>query len=143
MILLALLGGFCAHADVYRWVDENGVTVYSQTPPPEGGADKIKPNVSTPSRSAAGTQKQLDAMRKDLDEYLKDKSEAKQERREQEKREKIAAANCVTARANLENLEAAAGRLIRLPDGSYTRLTEEERQQRLDEARKATDDYCK
>ena len=33
-VLLGVLFATVGHSGVYRWVDENGVTVYSQVPPP-------------------------------------------------------------------------------------------------------------
>ena len=36
-LLLALMVTTTAQAEIYRWLDENGVTVYSEMPPPDGG----------------------------------------------------------------------------------------------------------
>lgn len=39
-----------AHATrTYKWVDEDGVTHYSQYPPPEGEAQIIEPSIGVPS----------------------------------------------------------------------------------------------
>ena len=48
MRALALLAAslvLCAHAEVYKWVDEKGQTQYGQSPPP--GADATRMNVPT------------------------------------------------------------------------------------------------
>ena len=37
----------------------------------------------------------------------------------------------------------AIKRLVKMPDGSYQRLTEEQRQQKMAEAQKMIDKYCK
>ncbi|HXN14804.1 MAG TPA: DUF4124 domain-containing protein [Usitatibacter sp.] len=38
-----------AQATVYKWVDEKGVTQYSESPPPDGKGKKIELDTSTPS----------------------------------------------------------------------------------------------
>lgn len=38
---LALVLALPAHADVYRWVDEDGVTQYSEHPPPDTDAERV------------------------------------------------------------------------------------------------------
>lgn len=42
LLLLGLMHGFLASAQVYKWVDENGVTHYSQNKPEATKATKIK-----------------------------------------------------------------------------------------------------
>jgi hypothetical protein len=123
-------------------VDETGVTVYSQTPPIEGEAERIKPHAA-PGRSPKPAQERLDSMRKQVDDHLEAKEEAAQRRRQEEAETQAKQTNCQTARANLTSLEAAAGRLIRMPDGSYTRLTEDERQQQMAEARRMIAEQCR
>jgi Skp family chaperone for outer membrane proteins len=48
----AIAGCACAvgaHAAMYKWVDEKGVTQYSETPPPDGKATKIDVRPTPPS----------------------------------------------------------------------------------------------
>jgi hypothetical protein len=141
LLLLAVTAATLASAEVYRWVDEAGVTVYSQTPPEHGEADRINPQAA-PAREAERAKSELESIRKGVDDHLGARKEAGEARREQEERARVRRANCETARANLASLEAAAGRLVRLPDGSYARLEEEDRQQRMDEARRVVADEC-
>ncbi|HEY3486685.1 MAG TPA: DUF4124 domain-containing protein [Gammaproteobacteria bacterium] len=48
-----------AQAAVYKWTDENGQTVYSQTPPPSGtqGTEKIKTSSKRSGSAAAAVEK--------------------------------------------------------------------------------------
>jgi len=51
-----------SHA-MYKWVDEKGVTHYSETAPPDGKAQKIELKPSAPAEGSAvpaGTWKQRD-----------------------------------------------------------------------------------
>ena len=53
MLLAAALAAAPAHA-IYKWVDEKGVTHFSETPPPDGRkASKVEPKVTPPSGPAA------------------------------------------------------------------------------------------
>ena len=47
-IIATLLMTPLATAEVYKWVDEEGITHYSQQPPPGGEAQVISPGVSSP-----------------------------------------------------------------------------------------------
>lgn len=53
VVVLAVIA-LPANSEIYKWVDENGVTHYTQTPPQTQEAEKV--GVSS-TRSAAGSQK--------------------------------------------------------------------------------------
>jgi hypothetical protein len=46
---LASAASASAWATLYKWVDEKGVTHYTQEPPPDGKATKIEPRVDAPA----------------------------------------------------------------------------------------------
>lgn len=48
-VALAVLATTAQAARTYKWVDENGVTHYSQYPPPEGEVEIIEPDIALPS----------------------------------------------------------------------------------------------
>ena len=50
--LLLLLGSAAAQAEtaIYKWVDKNGETHFSQLPPSQGEATQIDPDYATPGR---------------------------------------------------------------------------------------------
>lgn len=54
-LAVALLVCAPASAQVYKWVDEEGVTHYTQQPPPGGKAQIINPNVASPEVPAAAS----------------------------------------------------------------------------------------
>ena len=80
MIRIALLSmvfvAFAAAAQVYKWVDEKGVSHYSETPPPDGKAAKIELKSSTgnppPVPETDWKQKELDARQQRVQKQQKD-----------------------------------------------------------------------
>lgn len=141
-LLLALMVSAMAQAEIYRWVDENGVTIYSEVPPPDGEADRVK-IAPAPSTTPEEAQRPLKAEMQTLEDYREDRQLASQKRQKEELDRQLHEENCRNAKDNLENLITASRRLVQMPDGSYVRLTEQERQQRMDEARKHIDEFCK
>jgi uncharacterized protein DUF4124 len=105
--LLALLFAFApASQAIYKWVDEKGVTHYSESPPPDGKAEKIelRPSGPTPKTAAPAEtwkERDLDSRRARIE---KDREEG-----EAQAREKRAGAarkdNCNRARRELRILE--------------------------------------
>jgi hypothetical protein len=133
---LALLLVGSAEARMYRWVDDSGMTVYSQSPPPSGEATEIKVNTST----AAPPQKpSTDGQAK---EAAAPEKPAGPTKAEIEESNKIKADNCKAATSNLSLYENLGNKLVKTPDGLYKRLTEEERQQKIQESKKGIEEYC-
>ena len=133
-LLLLLAHPLPATAAVYQWVDENGVTVYSQTPPLSGDARKITTQ-SVPENTVAKSK--LHELRQKADDLREDrmlKKEDKAKEREEALRKK---SNCEAARQNLTNLQGLGRRLY-----GGKRLTEEERQQKIEEAQKQIKENC-
>ncbi|MFA7096117.1 MAG: DUF4124 domain-containing protein [Gammaproteobacteria bacterium] len=131
-----------AAAGLYKWVDEQGITHYSQEPPATGKVQKIKPPPPPPENAGKAIER-LEAQRQELDERRAARLEAARERQEEAKSEEIREAACRQARENLARLEAHNRIALRSPDGNYTYLDEEQRQQRIAEARDLVSNYCK
>ena len=128
-------------AQTYRWVDENGVVSYSQTPPPSGQAEIV--NIHTaPQSGSQDAQERLNKMRQQLEDRREDRKLAKEEQLKSDQEKARRLQNCETARANLRKLEGLGNRLLKTPDGEYRRLTEEERQQRMQKARDNIKENC-
>lgn len=138
--LLLAVGASPALAGMYKWVDEQGATHYSQNPPPGGKAQAIKPP-PTPADSEAAV-KRLEAQRQ---EGQKRREASQQDARESQKNtasQAIREESCRMARQNLSTLEANSRVAIQDANGNMKRLTEEERQAQLAEARKQAEEYC-
>ena len=142
LLLFALFFVAGARAEIYRWVDENGVTVYSRRPPANAEAQTVK-EPPPPAADPEAAQQELDGELQQMDDYLEDREMVQEQRGKEKATKQLSAANCRKARDNLENLDAASRRLIRMPDGSYVRLTEEQRQEYMVKARTGIEEFCK
>lgn len=141
LVLTAMLLSFSVHAQIYKWVDENGQTHYSEQPPASGEAQQI--NVPPPPPIDP------DAAREDIEELIESQQAADQaeqeaaEQAEQAARQQaILKENCRIARENLRLYQNNPGRRMLDEEGNVTRLREEERQQKIQEYQEQVDQFC-
>lgn len=59
LILLIFLAGVTVAGGIYKWVDEQGKTIYSDTPPPETTSEKIKLPPQPPKEVLKQAQEEL------------------------------------------------------------------------------------
>jgi len=132
-----------ARGEMYKWTDPAGQIHYSQTPPPAGIKTDIiqgaPPPADDPDKIIEDLTNQVDAM---------DETVAKQEGEAKEKslRKEIDEAyekNCIASRNNLASLQEGGRKRYLTPDGQVIHLSEEERQQRINEAKDQIDEFCK
>lgn len=121
----------------YRWVDEQGKTVYSDRPPPGGQDYEIVSSTSNFSRAIAGRE---GAMR--ADDAVDDGSEADPAREKLSEQERRKADYCAKARANLEVLKGTGKIVVRGADGVPRTLSAEEIEQQRQTARSQVTAYC-
>lgn len=149
LTIAALFGALLATpvmaAQFYKWSDEQGVTHYSESPPPETakGATEVKVQTRTPSGSEAAVenlQKQREAATKSLTDAEKKKTPGKTSPAKADKSEY--AERCKKLQANLATMESS-GRVSE-PDenGEKRYLTEEEKNKRMDDTRRQIKAYC-
>lgn len=128
-----------AFAEVYKWVDKDGKTVYSQSKP---SGDVKYETVSSPADvdSARALKKLRDdkiRAQKLMRERERVQSAQRQKKAKSEERQK----NCDLARENLASLQPPRIS-VKLPDGSFTRMSEEERQSRIKQAQAKIQEWC-
>lgn len=124
---------------IYKWVDAQGNVVYSQMPPETGDYQILNTPSSSPANSAetesqstmapttsAGSAEQPE-QKVDPDKLAAKSAEIRQK-------------NCEAAKKNLEVYTVY--RRIRKEDGSVVRLDDNERQKRIDEAKKQIEEFC-
>lgn len=130
-----------AHAAVYKWVDEDGVVQYAQTPPPGVQTQEIAPP-PPPSSSAAPVgrelQERLDAFNKRREERLRREQESTEER---EFREKLTA-DCQRIRENLAVLSNSPRVVEQLDDGTRVAMTDQRRAEKTQLFQKQFDEHC-
>ncbi len=130
-----------ATAKTYRWVDENGVTIYSQAPPPSGDATIMKPPPK-PAASPDEIMKGLKQRQATLDEARKKKTETGKIAETEADNAKRKKENCEISRKNLEVSTRHPRVRMKQEDGSFKHLTDEERQSEIDKANKDIEKFC-
>ncbi len=144
LINLLILAGLAtgSQAAMYKWVDANGVTVYSQTPPASGPSTRVKPP-PPPAMTPEEARERLDRSRQNLEDAAEDRELASQKDSQKDDQADTFKANCSAARNNLMNWEGNPRKLVGQSDGTYARVTEEERQQKMQEGRHMIEKFCK
>lgn len=131
-LAIALVIAAPATAQVYKWVDEDGVTHYTQQPPPGGDAQLIDPNVAQPSAAGPAGGGGDDTAAAD---------EASGESSGDDGDSQSMAEFCNQLRDEAQLL--ASDRPVKVQSGdSVTDLTGDARQQRLQETRGQIEQYC-
>ena len=144
--LLCLMGSMLATetalAKTYKWVDENGVTQYTATPPPKGDFKTIK----APSKPAVDPVKAKSDLQERLDGFNKRKDDANKAKKEADDLAAKAAEskkNCEQAKKNLNLLKTKVRVRYTEKDGSSRFLTDDERAENLKRAQDAIKSHCK
>jgi hypothetical protein len=133
-----------AHCEIYKWVDSNNEVQYTQMPPPQGVE-----SVRIDTLPGAGADDPAEDETR-LEESIKASEEQKQQQEKtaadaelQAEITRISRQNCITARNNLEQLSRSGQIRYRTGDGEVLRLSEEDRNQRIEEARSQIKEFCK
>ncbi len=125
---LVIIGGL-AEAKVYRWVDENGKVVYSQSPPPESiEAKEIQVNAPPPATPVEEKTEDV------VDEKVKGNPALDTALRKE---------YCEKGRQNLKVLEnAEPGMGFVTEDNKLVKFTPEEKALKVKEAQAVVKAYC-
>ncbi|MEJ2534986.1 MAG: DUF4124 domain-containing protein [Gammaproteobacteria bacterium] len=128
---------------VYQWVDENGVTVYGERPPPGVDAKQVtvEPAPAAPSPSPYARQEAETAPGEPtrLEQERQDRRERAQNRAEEQERLEAA---CAAARDFVLRVGSRPNVLIEDEDGNVTRMDDAERVQRVEEAEAFIRENC-
>ena len=166
-VLMAL--PIAGNAEVYKWKDKDGVTRYSDTPPPlnvqqlpisgkkpvaapvaaaapkagaEGGAPAAK-TAPAPAASGADAKKKPEASLKG--DAIKRQEQAEKEKKIEEQKEadlQLKQQKCSNAKANF-NTYKQGGRIRKLDEnGKYEYLGDADIAKGLEQAQKEVDEFC-
>lgn len=153
MLLAGTLGA--EETEYYTWVDENGITNYSQRNPQGVNATYVGPNARAqeasrrPGGSRPGSVNASDSGEESSDEddvpAIDSQAEEDIEAQRAAIDARIAATkrqNCEIGKRNLAQLRAFARVRVTGPDGQPRVLSEEEKQARIREAQQTISDNC-
>lgn len=148
MRLLFLLGFLLwtvpLSAGMYKWVDEKGVTHYSETPPPGRKGQQIQtpPASPTPAESpSTWEEKELDFRRRSIE-----REQAEEARKKKEAAERYQTAMrkelCMEAQGDLQALNAGRPIYWINEKGEREYLADSARPAAVERAKKRVETYC-
>lgn len=144
-VLALLLAPILATAaTTYTWVDDQGVTHFSQFPPEQGEARVITPYMPRTATPAPEPESADTAPGEMAGDAPPEPSglEAEEQRAIEAQLEAVRAENCRKARTNLIKLNQER-RIADVDEaGNIYYLTDEERQARIEEAQGQIEEYC-
>lgn len=140
-LLAALLAACCAlgaHAQLYKYVDKDGKTVYSDVPPTNIDSKQVKP-VAPPAaapKTAVERDKELDKVRKEAREKQEKADKAAKGAEEQERA-------CTQAKSAYRTY-SDGGRVYKVDEkGERVYMEEAEMEQEKQRAKAAMDEACR
>ena len=126
-------------AATYKWVDAEGNTHYTQSPPPgDIKSETIKP---PPRVNPEHDKKQAAKRQKLLDDRAENRKNLAAEKQKSEAEKAANKAKCEQARARLASYERPRVNLID-EDGNYTVAPEERRQAEIKKSRELVNKLC-
>ena len=135
VLALSLIGSASA-SNIYRWTAPDGTVSYGSTPPPDVEAERIRGATQSPPSDQSGSSTQQP------ESTASSGPDAQQEERDTEMTQRER--ECAKAEENLEILENPAARLTTAQDGGDPEpVTEELREQMLQETREFLDEWCR
>lgn len=129
-------------ADVYKWVDEEGQTHYSQQAPVGQKTELIKappPPASLPEDA----QRKVDQLINEQNQARDERNRKVQEQQHEEAQQQQIEESCTRSKNNLQKYMDNPGRRILNSDGEAIRPTEEERQAKIKQLNIDIKEHCK
>ncbi|GAA6167421.1 DUF4124 domain-containing protein [Sessilibacter corallicola] len=127
-----------AHAEIYRWVDENGNVRFSDRKPAERESEDLTEQLGTVNvTESQGTGDYGAFLPETPQEKAADAQKKQEKQREFARRQK----DCALARANLKKIQGPV--YFERADGTQYDITEEERVRREEKLRQAIKKFCK
>lgn len=135
--LMFLLSG-AAHAEttIYKWVDKNGETHFSQLPPSQGEAQQIDPDYATPSAPSGESAAKSSAPVPDKNALKPDQAITVVNKEEAQKA-------CTQAKEQMDMLRDPKNQpMVQEKDGKYRPLTTDEIASRIKQAEEVANKAC-
>jgi hypothetical protein len=149
MIMACCMAAGVAHgaSGYYKWVDDQGVIHYSQSPPANRPAEELPvpgpaTGEATPAQGAPPAQQAPGEASQPQEEAESPATPADADQQQAES-QAIGEQVCNDLRDQLARLERYTRLYQRDDQGNVTWLTQEERQQRIDETKKQLSELCK
>jgi len=128
-----------ANSVSYKWLDDDGNIVYSQTPPRDRQYETLRTKSTSGNSSSRSSRKESAAV-KSLEEGAAARKEKEKEAQKEADIEKKRAAECEKAKKNVETFTIY--RRVQKTDGSVVRLDDNERARLLKQAQDDVENFC-
>lgn len=127
---------------VYKWSEE-GRVIYSQTPPAPGiEFEVVYQDETGTNTSVAKVDKDTSNTGDSFEKRREERIQKKTDKQVEEESNKIKAENCAIATKNMESLTSRGQ--VTVKDGDiYRKLSEEERQAKIQETQDQVSEFCK
>ena len=137
--LLLAAPGLVLAATTYKWVDAEGNTHYTQSPPPPGTqGQELKPPPKVDTETA---QKEAQELEQSLSATGEKRATATKTAKEEAEFQAQKKQKCEQAKQRLEKAQRPLTNFVD-PDGTQRRATEEERQQQIQGAEAQVKEFC-
>ncbi len=143
LTLAILLVTTLAHAQIYQWKDDKGMTIMSDKPPTGKGRQVSKQEIQPASQETAVPQKT--AAERELD-FRKRQQEAAAKATKNQAAQAEAAENkqnCERSKMQLQTLEAGDRVQLRDENGERYFMEDAQREQEIVKTRKMMQNFCK
>ena len=131
-------------AQAYRWVDDQGNTVYSQQPPPDDRKVDVMAPPPPPAESPDEARQKLDGQIQQLDEAEKKRGMEKQAAAKKRADANYRKQQCTNARMNLEAINNRPPQtLFQTGNDEYSRFTPDQRAAQIKQANETIRKYCR
>jgi len=131
-----------AHAAFYKWVDANGVTQYSQSPPASGHYQEMRSTPTPPLSDTSTDDKKVEASPPTKGSATAQAATPPPDAQQQAKLQMEREQYCQRARKSLATLQNHARLRYQAEDGSIRIMSEEDKQAKITETRKMIDETC-
>jgi len=141
LLVALLLAPLCAAAEMYKWVDEKGVTHYSESPPPDGKGGKVDIKPQGEASHAPPTdwkQKEQDARQQRIQ---KEQAE-RQQQGEAQNQAAVRTNRCRESQRQLSIVQMARPLYQVNEKGEKVYLEDAERQREIDGWKENVRKYC-
>lgn len=143
-LFIVLTSATAYSAQVYKWVDENGQTQFSQFPPTTQQKQQAEQvNIKVQPAADSGANQRLQDMRQKLLEDSVDRNTQSEKDKEDAKEAERMAENCKKAQQQLRDIQNN-GRIYKTQeDGERYWYSEKEREGLIQKAKDQVSKYCK
>lgn len=141
-LLSFVVAALAAHAQVYKWVDENGRVHYGEKPPEGVKSSEVSvksaPSAAPPETSQTWKEKDAEFQRRKIEREQKEQASEAERKRLAEARRR----DCANARGELDILTRGGGVYRTDEKGERLYLQESQRAARIEAAKKHIESSC-